>query len=88
MKHIGADQKAVTTALPDREPTFAELGAISVEMPLILAEVELLDAQIMTLDRTPTELDARRIRRARRKVLAARLTLANLTTMHIPGVGA
>ena len=88
MKHIGADQKAVTTNLPDREPTFAELGAVSVEMPLILAEVELLDAQIMTLDREPTELDARRIRRARRKVLTARLALANLATMQIPGVGA
>nr|WP_283936496.1 DUF6284 family protein [Streptomyces flaveus] len=34
------------------------------EMPLILADVDLLDAQIITLDRTPSELDERRIRRA------------------------
>ena len=33
--------------------------------------MELLDAQIIALDRTPTELDERRIRRARRRVLAA-----------------
>ncbi len=33
-------------------------------MPLILADVDLLDAQIITLDRTPSELDERRIRRA------------------------
>ncbi|MER6022024.1 DUF6284 family protein, partial [Streptomyces anulatus] len=45
--------------------------------PAILADVVLLDAQIMTIDRTPTELDERRIRRARRRVLAARRELAN-----------
>ncbi len=46
-------------------------------MPLILARVDLLDAQIMTIDRTPTEVDERRIRRARNRVLAARRDLAN-----------
>ncbi|MGW3512333.1 DUF6284 family protein [Streptomyces sp. NPDC000994] len=45
-------------------------------MPAILADVDLLDAQIITLDRTPSELDTRRIRRAHRRVLAARLALA------------
>lgn len=82
MKNIAALQTAVTALLPDIEPTPAELDAIDVEMPLILAEVELLDAQIITLDRTPNELDARRIRRARR-------TLTNRTaTPGTSGVGA
>ena len=88
MKHIGTDQAVVTADAFDREPTFAELDAIAYEMPVIRAEVELLDAQIIALDRTPNEVDARRIRRARRKVLAARLAAANLTTMRIPGVSA
>ncbi|MBV1939855.1 hypothetical protein KUF83_25285 [Streptomyces sp. BV286] len=88
MKHIGTDQAVVTADGFDREPTFAELDAIAYEMPVIRAEVELLDAQIIALDRTPNEVDTRRIRRARRKVLAARLAAANLATMRIPGVGA
>ncbi|MEW2397509.1 DUF6284 family protein [Streptomyces sp. NPDC046862] len=78
MKHIGAVQAVVTAADDfDREPTFAELDAIAHETPLIEADVELLDVQISLLDRTPTEVDHQRIRRARRKVLAARRTLAN-----------
>ncbi|WP_405600221.1 DUF6284 family protein [Streptomyces sp. NBC_01410] len=88
MKHIGAVQAVVTADVFDREPSAAELDAIEQEMPVIRAEVELLDAQIIALDRTPNEVDTRRIRRARRKVLAARLAVANLTTMRIPGVGA
>ncbi|MEV1047221.1 DUF6284 family protein [Streptomyces sp. NPDC049916] len=77
MKSI-AVQAAVTAAAPfDGEPSNAELDAIETEMPLILADVALLDAQIMTIGRTPTELDQRRIRRARRRVLAARRELAN-----------
>ncbi|MEU4920979.1 DUF6284 family protein [Streptomyces parvus] len=70
--------QAVVTAVPfDGEPSNAELDAIEIESPLILADVALLDAQIMTIDRTPTELDQQRIRRARRRVLAARRDLAN-----------
>jgi hypothetical protein len=80
MRNIVAFQAAVTADPFGGEPSDAELDAIECEMPLILAEVELLDAQIITLDRTPSELDARRLRRANRKVLAARRTLANLTT--------
>ncbi|MFC8702444.1 DUF6284 family protein [Streptomyces anulatus] len=81
MKSIAALQAAVTAAAPfDGEPSDAELDAIETEMPAILADVDLLDAQIMTIDRTPTELDHQRIRRARRRVLAARRDLANLTT--------
>ncbi|MET8964068.1 DUF6284 family protein [Streptomyces sp. NPDC004074] len=79
MEHIGALQAVVTADEYDREPTAAELDAIELESPLILAEVDLLDAQIATLDRTPTELDARRIRRARNRVLTARRDLVNRT---------
>ncbi|MGP3979479.1 DUF6284 family protein [Streptomyces sp. KR80] len=86
MKHIGAVQAVVTADEPNREPTAAELDAIELEWPVIRANIELLDAQIITLDRTPTELDQRRIRRARRKVLAARRALANHSTSGSPGV--
>ncbi|RLV68836.1 hypothetical protein STAN_4360 [Streptomyces sp. CBMAI 2042] len=77
MKSIAALQAVVTATPFDGEPTAAELDAIETEMPLILADVDLLDAQIMTIDRTPTELDQQRIRRARRRVLATRRDLAN-----------
>ncbi|MEV2253020.1 DUF6284 family protein [Streptomyces sp. NPDC050147] len=87
MDHIVTVQDAVTAFEPWMEPTAAELDAIELEMPVILADVDLLDAQIITLDRTPNELDARRLRRARRKALAARVTLANTATV-LPGVGA
>ncbi|WP_328837459.1 DUF6284 family protein [Streptomyces europaeiscabiei] len=79
MKTIVTVQDAVTAFADFMEPTDAELDAIEVESPLILAEVDLLDAQIITLDRTPNELDARRIRRARNKVLTARRDLVNRT---------
>ncbi|WP_030710516.1 DUF6284 family protein [Streptomyces griseus] len=79
MKHIVTVQDAVTAFADFMEPTAAELDAIEREMPTILADVELLDAQIVTLDRTPSELDARRIRRARRRALAARVALLNRT---------
>ncbi|MFD5265243.1 DUF6284 family protein [Streptomyces sp. NPDC058335] len=80
MNHIVTVQDAVTAFADFMEPTAAELDAIEQESPLILAEVDLLDAQIITLDRTPTDLDARRIRRARNRVLAARRDLVNRTT--------
>lgn len=79
MNHIVTVQDAVTAFADFMEPTDAELDAIEQEMPVILADVDLLDAQIITLDRTPTELDARRIRRARRRALAARVALLNST---------
>ncbi|MCC9740396.1 DUF6284 family protein [Streptomyces sp. MNU89] len=77
MKHIGAVQAVVTADEFDREPTDAELDAIAYETPLIVAEVELLDVQISLLDRPATEWDTRRLRRASRKVLAARRELTN-----------
>ncbi|WP_328620985.1 DUF6284 family protein [Streptomyces sp. NBC_00354] len=79
MKSIAALQNLVTSWSDGLEPPDAELEAIEEELPLILAERDLLDAQIMTLDRTPTEVDARRIRRARNRVLVARRDLANRT---------
>nr|WSW45782.1 DUF6284 family protein [Streptomyces sp. NBC_01001] len=77
MLFIGAVQAVVTAAEFDREPTLTELDAIEAEMPVISAEVELLDVQISLLDRPVSELDGRRLRRARRRVLAARTELAN-----------
>lgn len=86
MEHIVTVQDAVTAFADFMEPTDAELDAIETEMPVILADVELLDAQIATLDRTPSELDARRIRRARRRALAARVALVNRATdVSLPG---
>ncbi|MGY1526658.1 DUF6284 family protein [Streptomyces sp. MN3] len=79
MSHIVTVQDAVTAFGDFMEPTDAELDAIEQEMPVILADVDLLDAYITTLDRTPTELDNRRIRRARRRALVAHLALLNQT---------
>ncbi|MEU9220062.1 DUF6284 family protein [Streptomyces sp. NPDC048376] len=86
MNHIVTVQDAVTAFADFMEPTDAELDAIEQEMPVILADVDLLDAHIVTLDRTPTELDDRRIRRARRRALAARVALVNRTAgTSLPG---
>ncbi|MEU3487351.1 DUF6284 family protein [Streptomyces massasporeus] len=86
MDHIVTVHDAVTTFADFMEPTDAELDAIEQEMPVILADVDLLDAQIITLDRIPTELDNRRICRARLRALAARIALANRTAaVTVPG---
>ncbi|MGC9472579.1 DUF6284 family protein [Streptomyces sp. WG4] len=86
MNHIVTVQDAVTAFADFMEPTDAELDAIEREMPVILAGVDLVDAQITALDRTPTELDNRRIRRARNRMLAARRDLANGTAgATVPG---
>ncbi|MFF4756104.1 DUF6284 family protein [Streptomyces sp. NPDC001270] len=77
MKHIVADQAVVTADEYDREPTATELNAIEWETDVIRADVELLDAQITALDRVPNEVDTQRIRRARRRLLAARRDLEN-----------
>ena len=88
MSIIVTVQDAVTAFADWIEPTDAELDAVEREMPVILADVDLLDARIIILDRIPTELDARRIRRARRRVLAERRALANLTAGTTPAGGA
>lgn len=79
MDHIVTVQDAVTAFADFMEPTKAELDAIEEEMPVILAGVDLVDAQIIALDHAPNEMDNRRIRRARHRVLAARRELANRT---------
>ncbi|WP_333755048.1 DUF6284 family protein [Streptomyces sp. IBSBF 3352] len=85
MDHIVTVQDAVTAFADFMEPTDAELEAIEREMPVILADIDLLDAQILTLDRIPTELDHQRIRRARRRALAARVAVLNRTARNMPG---
>ncbi|MCC9155652.1 DUF6284 family protein [Streptomyces parvulus] len=86
MDHIVTVQDAVTAFADYMEPTKAELDAIEQEMPVILAGVDLVDAQIIALDHTPNEIDSRRIRRARNRVLAARRELANRTAAaSLPG---
>ncbi|MEU1122267.1 DUF6284 family protein [Streptomyces sp. NPDC005899] len=86
MNHVVTLQDAITAFADFIEPTPAELDAIEQEMPVILADVDLLDAHITTLDRTPSELDERRIRRARRRALAARAALVNRTAgTSLPG---
>ncbi|MFJ4034339.1 DUF6284 family protein [Streptomyces griseoluteus] len=86
MNHVVTLQDAITAYADFMEPTSAELDAIEREMPVILADVELLDAYIATIDRTPTELDTRRIRRARRQALAARIAQLNRAAgMTLPG---
>ncbi|MFB8040897.1 DUF6284 family protein [Streptomyces hydrogenans] len=77
MKSIAALQAVVTATPFDGEPSDAELDAIEREMPLIVAELDLLDVEIWMLDRPATVLDERRIRRARNRVLDERRTLTN-----------
>ncbi|MET9381040.1 DUF6284 family protein [Streptomyces sp. NPDC002928] len=79
MNHIVTVQEAVTAFADWNEPTDAELDAIESEMPLILADVDLIDAQIIAMDHTPNEVDARRTRRALARVLAEWRNLANRT---------
>ncbi|UUU32031.1 DUF6284 family protein [Streptomyces sp. CA-210063] len=79
MSPIVTVQDAVTAFADFMEPTNAELDAIELEAPLILAEVDLLDAQIIALDHVPNEVDAKRLRRALGKVLHERRALANRT---------
>ncbi|UUU32727.1 DUF6284 family protein [Streptomyces sp. CA-210063] len=79
MKTIVTVQDVVTAFTDWIEPTNAELDAIELESPLILAEVDLIDAQIIALNHAPNEVDAKRLRRAFGKVLEERRALANRT---------
>jgi Family of unknown function (DUF6284) len=56
----------------DMEPSAADLAAIEAEWPVIEAELGVLDAEIaaLTHDGGPSALDWRRVRRARRQLLA------------------
>ncbi|GAB3982322.1 DUF6284 family protein [Plantactinospora veratri] len=55
------------------DPTPAELVAIDQEWPLIAAELDLLDAEILILSAVggPSPLDWRRLRRAEQRVMRA-----------------
>lgn len=72
----------------DDEPTAAELAAIEAEWPLIEAELAALDAQIriLTANGGLSALDWRRLRRAERRVLAARRALAGPAAADVAGV--
>ncbi|MFJ6373237.1 DUF6284 family protein [Streptomyces virginiae] len=80
MKSIVALQNLVTPWSEGLEPSDAELDVIEVEMPVICAEVELLDVRIALMDRVPNELDERRLRRAVHRLLDARRTVAATST--------
>ncbi|MFD9099471.1 DUF6284 family protein [Streptomyces virginiae] len=84
MKSIVALQKRVTPWSDGLEPSAAELDAIEVEMPVISAEVELLDVRIALMGRVPNELDERRFRRAVHRLLVARRMVA-AATLQVPG---
>ncbi|MGQ4380947.1 DUF6284 family protein [Streptomyces sp. SAS_267] len=84
MNPIVTVQEAVTAFADFMEPTDAELGAIEREMPLILADVDLIDAQIIAMDHVPNEVDTRRVRRALARVLVERAKLTNRTAGTIP----
>ncbi|MFC8505551.1 DUF6284 family protein [Streptomyces sp. NPDC057411] len=86
MKSIVALQSLVTTLPLDLEPSDAELAAVELEMPLILAERDLLDVEIDLLDRPATGLDDRRVRRARNRVLVERTNLTNRVAVLLGGV--
>ncbi|MER6503229.1 DUF6284 family protein [Streptomyces sp. NPDC001455] len=85
MAHIVTLQAAVTVPPPGGGPSAADLAAIEREMPLILAEVDLLDVEIAVLDRPATVLDERRVRRARNRVLAERRNLTNRAVSVLAG---
>jgi hypothetical protein len=55
----------------EQEPSPADLAAIEAELPLIDAEVLLLDAEIrvLTAEGGASELDWRRVRRAKARVI-------------------
>ncbi|MFB6624255.1 DUF6284 family protein [Streptomyces sp. NPDC056374] len=69
----------------DGEPSAMELDAIELEIPLILAEVDLLDVEIASLGRPVTALDERRVRRARHRVLVERRNLTNRAAVQSGG---
>ncbi|MFC5198813.1 DUF6284 family protein [Streptomyces kaempferi] len=85
MNPIVTVQEAVTAFADWNEPTAAELDEIEREMPLIRADVDLIDAQIIAMDHTPNEVDTRRVRRALARVLTEYRVLANRTTNETVG---
>lgn len=76
LMNIVPDQRAVTGLDLGSEPSAAELAAIDIEMPVILADVALLDAQISVLDRPVLPIGRRQLRRAQHQLLVERARLA------------
>jgi hypothetical protein len=70
----------------DIEPTKAELKAIDAEWPLIAAELAVVEAEIALLctPHGPTELDWRRLRRARSRALRQATTLTAFNVVALP----
>ena len=68
----------LTEPTEEREPTVAELAAIEYEMPLIEAEMAVVRAEtaIIRAGHGASELDWRRLRRARHRVLRTAAALA------------
>lgn len=64
--------RPILVAFDDMEPSAADLDAIEAEWPAIEAELAVLDAEISALAAPggPSPLDRRRVRRARRRLLA------------------
>jgi hypothetical protein len=62
----------------DAGPTPTDLQAIEAEWPVIAAELELLDAQLLviTAGGHASNLDRRRVRRAERRLLSVRRAAA------------
>lgn len=78
LPHIRDEDAPAVHVLDDAsEPSAADLAKVEQAMPAVLAAVDLLDVQISLLDRLPTELDTRRLRRARNRLMTARRDLAN-----------
>jgi Family of unknown function (DUF6284) len=84
----GRRRRLGTVAAYDAEPTADDLAAIEAEWPLIDAELAVLDAQIRALSAAggPSPLDWRRLRRAERRVLTARLRRAPPAVGEVPRV--
>ncbi|MEV6527729.1 DUF6284 family protein [Longispora sp. NPDC051575] len=62
-------------------PTAQELADLEAESPVIVAGLDVLDVEIALIDRTSvSEFDARRLRRARRRLIAAELAVYGLAT--------
>lgn len=68
-----------TTGAAEDEPSPQELAAIEAEGPLIAAELAVVEAEIAMLGAPygPSELDWRRLRRARDRVLREAAALAS-----------
>lgn len=69
------------------EPTAADLAAIEAEWPAIVADLDVLDAEISILStKRPSDLDWRRLRRAQARMIRTLLD-AQTRTQQTPSAG-